>query len=183
MTALKQTSTPNTVPRTLTPALLEFCASISAGQPAFVTSIAVPRAATSFCFENVARRVREKGGSIAYGWAIWHLPGLYFEAEHHAVWRNKLGSLIDVSPQVGGRKRLLFLPDDGAVYDPFAIRQNIMAPDGNSERARRITELGNCRHALLIRCRIPGTAEIRLYEHDQVELAKIDRQIHKIMHN
>lgn len=183
MTAPKQASTPNTVPRALTSALREFCASISPSEPVFVTSIQVPRAATSFCFENVARRVREKGGSITYGWAIWHMLGLYFEAEHHAVWRNKLGIYIDVSPQMGGRKRLLFLPDDGAVYDPFAIRQNIIAPDGNSERARRMTELGNRRHALLLRCRIPGTAEIRLYEHDQVELADIDRQIQRIMLN
>ncbi len=109
------------------------------------------------------------------------MPGLYFEAEHHAVWRNKLGNLIDVSPQMGGRKRLLFLPDDGAVYDPLAIRQNIMAPDGESERARQMTELGNRRHALITRCRILGTAEIRLYEQDQLELAHIDRQIQKIM--
>lgn len=181
MTALKPTNTPNTVPRTLTPALLQFCAFISRGEPVFIPSVPVRRAATSFCFENVARRVEEKGGLIAYGWAIWHMPGLYFEAEHHAVWRNKLDNLIDVSPQMGGRKRLLFLPDDGAVYDPLATRQNIMAPDGDSERARRMTELGNRRHALLHRCRIPGTAEIRLYEHDQIELADIDRQIQETM--
>ncbi|MBP8231577.1 MAG: hypothetical protein KAY22_04665 [Rhizorhabdus sp.] len=165
----------------MTPALMQFCASISGAEPVFVASIPLRRAATSFCFENVARRVEEKGGSIAYGWAIWHMPGLYFEAEHHAVWRNRLGNLIDVSPQMGGRKRLLFLPDAAAVYDPFAIRQNIMAPDGESERARRMTELGNRRHALLLSCRILGTAEIRLYEDDQIELSDIDRQIQQIM--
>lgn len=56
-----------------------------------------------------------------------------------------------------------------------------MAPDGDSEWASRMTELGNRRHALLIRCRIPGTAEIRLYEHEQMELAEIDRQIRETM--
>ena len=178
---MNATATPNTVPRSLTPALLQFCASISSAEPVFVTSIPMRRAATSFCFDNVAQRVREKGGAIAYGWAIWHQPGLYFEAEHHAVWCNRLGNLIDVSPQMGGRRRLLFLPDDCATYDPFVTRQNIMAPDGKSDRAQRMTDLGNQRHALIIRCRIPGTAEIRLYEHDQMELAEIDRQIRKIM--
>ena len=147
----------------------------------FIPSVPIKRAMTSFCFDNVAQKVREKGGSIAYGWAIWTLPGLYFEAEHHAVWRNKLGNLIDVSPQMGGRKRLLFLSDESVVYDPFAVRPNIMAPDGNSERARQMADLGNRRHALLIRCRVPGTAEIRLYEHDQLELGKIDQQIREIM--
>lgn len=181
MTGSKATRTPNTVPRALTPALLEFCGSIAPVEPVFVPSIPLKRAATSFCFENVTQRVEEKGGSIAYGWAIWHMPGLYFEAEHHGVWRNKLGNLIDVSPQMGGRKRLLFLPDESAVYDPFAIRQNVMAPDGESDRAKRMTELGNRRHGLLIRCRIPGTAEIRLYEDDQMELADIDWQIQQTM--
>ncbi len=91
---MNATRTPNTVPRSLTAALLQFCASIAHAEPVFIPSIPFKRAATSFCFENVAQRVDEKGGSIAYGWAIWHLPGLYFEAEHHAVWRNKLGNLI-----------------------------------------------------------------------------------------
>lgn len=173
--------TPNTVPRAVTPALLEFCGSIAPIEPVFVPSIPPKRAATSFCFENVARRMKEKGGSIAYGWAIWHMPGVYFEAEHHAVWRNKLGNLIDVSPQMGGRKRLLFLPDDSAVYDPYAIRQNVMAPDGESGRAKRVAELGNRRHRLLIRCRVPGTAEIRLSQDDQMEMSDIDRQIQQTM--
>ena len=98
MTALKPTNTPNTVPRTLTPALLQFCAFISRGEPVFIPSVPVRRAATSFCFENVARRVEEKGGLIAYGWAIWHMPGLYFEAEHHAVGESACCSSLTMAP-------------------------------------------------------------------------------------
>jgi hypothetical protein len=173
--------TPNTVPRSITPAVLQFCASISSAEPVFIPSVPITRAVTSFCFENVAQKVRKRGGSIAHGWAIWHLPGLYFEAEHHAVWRNKLGNLIDVSPQLGGRKSKLFLLDENAIYNPYAPRPNIMAPDGHSERARRIVDLGNRRRALLVRCRVPGTPEIRLYERDQMELAEIDRQVREIM--
>lgn len=178
---MKEGNVPNTVPRLLTPALLEFCASIAPAKPVFIPSIPIKRAMTSFCFDNVAQKVRDKGGSIAYGWAIWHMPGLYFEAEHHAVWRNKLGNFIDVSPQMGSRRRLLFLSDESAIYDPFALLPNIMAPDGHSERARQMVDLGNRRHALLIRCRVPGTAEARLYEHDQLELAEIDRKIRETM--
>jgi len=174
-------SAPNTVPRSLTPALLEFCALIAPAGPVFIPSVPIKRGVTSFCFENVAQRVREKGGSIAYGWAIWHMPNIYFEAEHHAVWCNALGNLIDVSPQMGGRKSLLFLSDDSAVYDPFALRPNIMAPDGESPRARRMVTLGNQRHALMVRCRVPGTSEVRLYDADQLELAEIDRQIRVVM--
>lgn len=159
------------------PALLRFCASIAPATLVFIPSVPGRRAAPSFCFENVARLVEEKGGSTAYGWAIWRMPGLYFEAEHHAVWRNPLGNLIDVSPQLGGRRRLLFLADARAIYDPFALRQNVMAPDGDSERARGLVELGSRRHVLLARCRVPGTPEILLYPKDRDELADIDRRI------
>jgi len=63
----------------------------------------------------------------------------------------------------------------------LAIRQNVLACDGESDRAKRMTELGNRRHGLLIRCRIPGTAAIRRYDDDQMDLAEIDRQIQQIM--
>jgi len=161
----------------MTPALRDFCASIAPGTPVFIPSVPMRRGRASFCFDNVAERVREKGGEIAYGWAIWHIPGLYFEAEHHGVWRNMLGNLIDVSPQLGGRTRILFLEDPAAVYDAFAPRPNVQGADGDSPRAREVAELGNRRHALMTRCRIPGTAQIELYETDQLELTEIDARL------
>ncbi len=168
---------PNTVPQSLTPELLTFCKTIADADPAFIISVPPQGASAGFCFGNVDRKVRKNGGAVAYGWAVWHFPSFYFEAEHHAVWRNKRGDLIDVSPQLGGRRRMLFLPDDSATYDPMLLRQNILHPDGSSPRALRMTELGRQRHALMMRCRIPGTPEIRLYEAEQLELADIDKQI------
>lgn len=44
-----------------------------------------------------------------------------------------------------------------------------------------MVDLGNSRHALLVRCRVPGTSEVRLYDADQLELAEIDRQIQQVM--
>lgn len=66
---MKGINAPATVPRSLRPALLEFCASIAPAQPVFIPSVPIKRALTSFCFDNVAQKVREKGESIAYGWA------------------------------------------------------------------------------------------------------------------
>jgi hypothetical protein len=171
---------PDTVPRSLTPALRAFCVNISRSDPVFINSVPIQGASHSFCFENVERKVRKSGGAITYGWAIWNLPSVYFEAEHHAVWRNKLGNLIDVSPQMGGRRRMLFLPDDSAIYDPNLPRQNILAPDGYTPAALEMTDLGNRRHSLLMRCRVPGTPEIRLFEADQIELAEINSRIQAI---
>lgn len=172
---------PHTIPRSLSPALRKFCKTISPSEPVFINSIPVQGSVTGFCFENVERKVRKSGGAVAYGWAIWNLPSLYFEAEHHAVWRNKNGNLIDVSPQMASRRRMLFLPDETSVYDSMRPRQNIIAPDGITTAALEMTNLGNRRHSLLMRCRIPGTSEIRLFDRDQIELAEIDKQIQAIL--
>jgi hypothetical protein len=174
-------SPPDTVPEALTPQLKAFCRTISDSDPVFISSVPFQSSSSSFCFDNVAAKVRRNGGSIAYGWAIWNLQSFYFEAEHHAVWRNKLGNLIDVTPQMGKRRRMLFLPDDGAIYDSNQPRQNILFPDGNSAAAVEMTDLGNRRHSLLTRCRMPGTPKIQLFERDQIELAQIDIQIQALM--
>lgn len=174
-------TTPNTVPGSITSSILEFCRSIAPNEPAFIISVPLRRSATSFCFENVDRKIARNGGSKVFGWAIWHIPDRYFEAEHHAVWRNKNGGLIDVSPQMGQRRRMLFLPDPSAVYDPKCPRPNVLAPDGTSPEALEFVQLGNQRNALLMRCRIPGSAEIRLFDADQNELAAINRRIQKLL--
>lgn len=171
----------DTVPRSLTPTIRKFCCSIALNDPVFIPSLPVRGATTSFCFENVQRKIDQKGGTIAFGWAIWHMPNLYFEAEHHAVWRNGLGNLIDVSPQLGRRKRILFLLDESAVYDPTSPRVNIMGPDGASALVHEIVALGSRRHDLLARCRVPGTAEIQLYEADQLELTEINKRIQAVV--
>jgi hypothetical protein len=177
----KMESLPNTVPRYLTPGLRAFCRAFTNSEPVFINSVPVQRAVGSFCFANVERKVRKSGGSIVYGWAIWHLPSFYYEAEHHAVWRNKFGNLIDVSPQFGGRRRILFLPDESAVYDPMMPRQNILAPAGSSPEAIEMTSLGNQRHSVYMRCRVPGTAAIQLFDADQIELALIDDRIRTLL--
>ncbi len=174
-------STPNTVPSSISSSILEFCRSIAPTEPVFITSVPLRRSATSFCFENVDRKIAKSGGSKLFGWAIWHIPDLYFEAEHHAVWRNKNGGLIDVSPQMGQRRRMLFLPDPSAVYDPMCPHPNILAPDGASPKALEFVQLGQQRNALLMQCRILGTAEIRLFAADQIELALIDRRIQELL--
>lgn len=124
-----------TLPRKLTPDLLKFCASISAQRPKMVRSKPFIGAKLHHCFENVERKIAQSGGTIEYGWAIWHLPRVYFEAEHHGVWRRRNGELRDVSPQFNGYKKVLFLPDPGARYDPESFRSNQITPDGLDPRS------------------------------------------------
>lgn len=44
-------------------------------------------------------------------------PGVYVEAEHHAVWQSSDGRLIDVSPPPPGERKILFVRDDTKIYD------------------------------------------------------------------
>ena len=101
----------DTVPRTINEPLLAFCDIIAPRRPKFIPSKPSADAQPSACFDNAARKVERAGGSLVSGWAIWTVPGIYLEAEHHGVWQNKRGDLIDVSPQMNAGRRLLFLPD------------------------------------------------------------------------
>ena len=71
----------------------------------------------SQCFVNVRERVNIEGGSIRYGWALWQPCGAFLAAEHHAVWEPpSRTSWIDITPPRLPVNRILFLPDERAVY-------------------------------------------------------------------
>ena len=50
------------------------------------------------------------GGKMVLGYKIWYVPRLYIEAERHSVWRNIDGELTDVTFNIGGETKILFLP-------------------------------------------------------------------------
>ncbi len=67
------------------------------------------------CFDNVDRAIRAHGGKAIMGWIIWEKPGVWLEAEHHAIWEQQDGTWRDVTPTVVGEPRLVFVPDDKAI--------------------------------------------------------------------
>lgn len=149
----------DTLPRKLTPRLLEFCNTIAPGSvPYYVPSRPSPDAKFGECFNNVARAVERGGGTVVYGWAVWHLPGLVFEAEHHGVWRTAEGELVDVTPQINSYPQILFLADAGAVYDPHGFRSNMVAADNDDPRAQEFARLTRDLYAVRARYRVPGVA-------------------------
>lgn len=170
----------STVPRTITPDILRFCAELSAERPVYVQSRPSADARPSACFDNVAAKIGRAGGEVAYGWAIWSVPGLYFEAEHHGVWRNRRGALVDVSPQLGQVPRMLFLPDPGAVYDPVAFRPNVIRPSVDDPVALEFCDLASARNALLDRYRSGEYTVAVLSVADQRELGRIDARLKQL---
>lgn len=151
------------------PALLAFCRSISLEQPIYVRSRPAPNTEPSHCFDNVDRTIARRGGDMVYGWAIWHFRGAYFEAEHHGIWRKPKGELLDVSPQLNRARKILFLPDPVAIYDPLRPRTNRIEVEGNDSRARELVEAVLARNAILDSYRQGGARAACLSFADQLK--------------
>lgn len=84
--------------------------------PIWVTVRPSPDAIVSECFNNVAAKVKNEGGSLLFGWTIWEWSRVFIEAEHHAIWVRE-GVPVDITPPVSGEDRVLFLPDPERAYD------------------------------------------------------------------
>ena len=86
--------------------------------PTIVPVQKVPTAKALHCFWNVDAHAAEHGGAAIFGWAIFEWPHLFWEAQHHAVWRDPAGQLIDITPPAApGTRETLFVEDAGAFFD------------------------------------------------------------------
>jgi hypothetical protein len=164
----------DTVPRRVTARIVEFCSTLSPETPRFIKSHPSADAVQGHCFDNVGRKIERAGGSVQYGWAIWHLPGLYLEAEHHGVWRKRSGELVDVSPQINGTRRILFLPDVAAIYDPMNIRSNVIVADRSDDLdASALVSAMLCRNEILDGYRAGGALAAFIRDEDQREMDRL----------
>ena len=134
----------------LNPRTKEFCARIRAGaRPQLMVIQPEPGWEPNNCFFCVRERVQRDGGRIQLGWSIGELPGVYLEAERHAVFAPADGSpWLDISPASGPELTTrLFLPDDAAAEYDFAnagVREGIireaLASDGRIREFFRLAE-------------------------------------------
>jgi hypothetical protein len=109
-------------PRDDVPHVLDFCASISsAARPVRVRSEPRLEVVPHECFDNCAQHVKAFGGSVVHGWAVWETPGLFIEAEFHAVWRTRAGMLVDVNPRPPRDSPILFLPQPELTFDGRSV--------------------------------------------------------------
>lgn len=97
--------------------VLDFCASVvptSTSLPVICKPL--PNAPDKECFPLVEHYVHENGGRSETGWAIWELPGVFIEAEFHAVWKSPDGEYLDIVPRARQFEQILFLPDSTRRY-------------------------------------------------------------------
>jgi hypothetical protein len=106
-------------PPAITDQILDLCREINPEKtPQYLRILPDRDCAPLDCFHNARRRVERDGGSIQFGWAIWEWPGVYIEAEHHAVYVPLGQPWVDLTPSATpGFSHRLFLADDAAIYN------------------------------------------------------------------
>lgn len=105
------------------------CRDVAPGQvPEQIPSRPAPWAIENDCFPTVQKQVDQHGGQLVIGWALWEYPGVFAEAEFHAVWRDPgSGELVDLSPRPLPLSVISFLPDPSRRYEGRQV-DNVRRP-------------------------------------------------------
>ena len=128
------------------------------------------------CFVNVSKKIAAEGGRMQYGWAIWQCDRYYLEAEHHAVYEPTSGPpWVDVTPHLLPTiDRILFLPDDDAIFNPEQLRDNVRMPLLDDKRIKEFFNLSSERTAILNS--VPGIGAVTISVPQAQRLLLIDQR-------
>lgn len=115
------------------PLIAALCNHVAPGQlPAQIPCRPPAGAIENDCFLNVQKHVEQHGGELVIGWALWEYPGVFAEAEFHAVWRDpSTGSLVDLNPRPFTFSVISFLRDPVRRYEGRQV-DNIRRPLNNN---------------------------------------------------
>jgi hypothetical protein len=148
-------------------------------EPQFVSITPEKGCKVADCFLNVQKKVVKEGGRIQFGWALWEWPGLYFEAEHHAVYVTPDDSrFVDITPSEFGLTKRLFVPDDAATYDfdnegilrdnlRFALIDDPLIDDLFKAAARRVAFKNG----------LPGVGMIAIHASEDKALQNLENRV------
>ena len=110
------------------PVVKSFCESVCQGAALrYVQYVPVPEAPLRECFRVVNHCVSAHGGRAVLGWNIVELPGIWLEAEFHAVWQRPDNALLDVSPREFPLARYLFVEDKNLPYNGAQVASQFQA--------------------------------------------------------
>jgi hypothetical protein len=99
--------------------------------PLYIEVITESYAIKNECIAAVEEKIKRDNGSRQLGWQIWEMPGVFIEAEFHAVWMSPNGTLIDIKPKTEQIKKILFIPDSKVKYDGSRIDNIRLNISGN----------------------------------------------------
>lgn len=101
-------------------------------EPEYINVFPMKNAPLQECFDTVDKYITEHGGTRILGWTLWELPGLFIEAEFHAVWESPTGELKDLTPRPSPTKRILFIRDPNMKYDGKRVNNIRINYSGNN---------------------------------------------------
>lgn len=172
----------NRYPGPVTPAevsreLAALCATLALTvEPTYVAVRPIEGAPTNECFPLVDATVLRDGGSSMLGWSLWEFPGVFVEAEFHAVWASPTGELIDVTPKNLPTSRILFLPGKDLVYSGRQVNNVRRALRADPCIAEYLATF-DAEHELLNRgIRADQHGKIVLTDSETIEFSSIQRQ-------
>ena len=162
-------------PSASSPFVQKLCARLSSGQTP-VTLAVTPEidADVRYCFQNVERKIARDGGSIQHGWQIWEVPGLWLEAEFHAVWRTPDGQLVDITPKGDSTSHILFLPDTRRIYEGQQVNNEYL-PISKDPRVQEVIRIKDEKFELLDRGVRASQEYVQLDEADSLEYVRCGR--------
>lgn len=76
-----------------------------------------PQGAYGQCYWTVKSAVETGGGVAVYGWRITFVPRALVMGDHHAIWQNPEGALLDITPQAGEKAQASTFAVDPADFE------------------------------------------------------------------
>lgn len=124
-------------PAEIGPALSSLCDLLAPDtSPFYVDVVPLHNAPANECFSVVETYVGHQGGVRVLGWSLSEMPGLFVEAEFHAVWRSSNGDYLDIAPKLHPTERIFFLPLADAVYNGRQVN-NVRRAVGSDPEVER----------------------------------------------
>jgi hypothetical protein len=112
-----------TVPSLNDPDLAKLIQLINSGiKPIKVDVVPEEYSVENECFPNVQEKIKRDGGKQIIGWQAWKTK-IIIEAEFHAIWESKNGTLVDVTPKKIPIAQGLFFPTSLKTFLPDPQRK------------------------------------------------------------
>ncbi|MEX5491153.1 SEC-C metal-binding domain-containing protein [Pseudomonas fulva] len=139
-------TTSHTTPENLDSATLDFARALNPqAKLQYIRVLADDRAIPNECFSNVAKKIETHGGEQILGWQVWEWPGVFAEAEAHAIWQSPDFELYDITPKT--EKKIAFIADPSLKVTGSRIN-NIRHAIIESEIVEDFISAGELKHKL-----------------------------------
>jgi hypothetical protein len=118
-----------------------FCQSITQDQkPLYIHHEPLPNKPLKECFPIVSEQIATLGGKQISGWFLLEIPGIWLEAEFHAIWERPDGVWVDITPRTLPFSKVLFLPDSKRQYQGVQV-ESIFYPLTDNHAVVQFIEL------------------------------------------